>query len=92
MITYQELEALGKDALPIMEFPDPPHERDGKDDWGSDRQIEAQSLFFEEVQKILSPEDFAALEAYCLKAGPEEMVAEGLRIAKKTLLGSPADG
>jgi hypothetical protein len=57
------------------EFPDAPHERDGKDDWGSERQIEAQNLFFEEVQKVLS-----------VKPGPEEMVAEGLRVAKKTLM------
>jgi hypothetical protein len=60
---------LAKDALPIND-----------DDWGSDRQIDAENLFFNEVEKVLDAETFAAFENYCLKATTDERVEEALRL------------
>jgi hypothetical protein len=50
-------------------------------DWCSGRQIAAQSAFCDELKVVLTPEQFDAFEAYCLKATPDEMIDEGLRLA-----------
>lgn len=64
---------LAQDALPIND-----------DEWGSERQIDAQNDFFEAVEKAISTDRFAELENYCHKANVSEMIAEGL----KTLRGA----
>jgi hypothetical protein len=80
-----DFDALAKDALPIQVFPDPPHERDGGDDWGSKRQIDAQNRFTDAVIDVLSPEAAIAYDDYCLKATTEEIIEEGLRLVKAAL-------
>ena len=60
---------LAKDALHVDD-----------DDWSSDRQIDAENLFFNEVEKVLDAETFAEFENYCLKATTEERVEEALRL------------
>jgi hypothetical protein len=54
------------------------------DDWGSERQIAAQNLFFNEVQKALPADQFDALDSYCLKATTDEMINEALRLLSLT--------
>lgn len=49
-------------------------------DWGSERQIAAQNLFFNEVTKVLSFARSAALDDYCMKANVDEMIDEALRL------------
>jgi hypothetical protein len=70
--------ALAKAALPISD-----------DEWGSERQIEAQNRFFEAVEARLPADKFAALEAYCHKANVHEMVEEALRLlrAERVIVG-----
>lgn len=68
------LETLAKEARCIND-----------DDWGSDRQIAAQNLFFNSIQKAISTDAFEGLEAYCLKANVHEMVDEAMRLAKIAL-------
>lgn len=85
-----DFKALAAAALPQPTFPDPPHERDGKDDWGSERQIEAQNAFTDAVNDLLTPAEANAYDDYCLKATVEEFIEEGLRlVALKT--GQPVD-
>jgi hypothetical protein len=80
-----DYKALAKEAMPQQVFPDPPHERDGGDDWGSARQIDAQNAFTDAVVDLLTPEEVNAYDDYCLKATVDEIVEEGLRlIALKT--------
>lgn len=49
------------------------------DEWGSERQIAAQNLFFESLEAVLSPPAFRRLEAFCSGATTDEMVCEGVR-------------
>ena len=80
-----DFKALAEAALPQPTFPDPPHERDGRDDWGSQRQIDAQNAFTDAVGELLTPKEWAAYDHFCLKASTEEIVEEGLRlVATKT--------
>jgi hypothetical protein len=80
-----DYKALAKEALPQQVFPDPPHERDGGDDSGSKRQIDAQNEFTDAVIDLLTTEEANAYDDYCLKATVEEIVEEGLRlVALKT--------
>lgn len=67
----KKIEALGKVAKPIND-----------DDWGSDRQIDAENKFFEAVQKVVSKKVFEGLEGYCLKATSYEMVDAGIEAVK----------
>ncbi len=69
----QGVEALAAKARPTSD-----------DDWGSDRQVEAQNTFFAAVKCILSDEDFEDLEEWCLKATSDEMVDEALRRVRLT--------
>ncbi len=50
------------------------------DDWGSERQIQAQNAFFVRVEELLPRDQMADLEAYCLKATTDEMVDEAMRV------------
>jgi hypothetical protein len=50
------------------------------DDWGSKRQIDAQNLFFQEVEKVLPADKFADLDNYCLKATTDEMIDRALEM------------
>jgi hypothetical protein len=70
-MTYVEIEKLAATAKPLND-----------DEWGSDRQIEAQNAFFDAVQEMVSPEVFEGLEGYCLKATVEEMIEAGLQAAR----------
>ena len=51
------------------------------EDWGSERQIEAQNAFFQEIEKLLPSAEFEALENYCLKATTDEMIDRALELA-----------
>jgi hypothetical protein len=79
--TYDELVALAEQAKPMPVA----SSGDVKDDWGSQRQIDAQNLFFNELEQILPEDRFVELEGYCLKATTEEMLEEGLRYARAHL-------
>jgi hypothetical protein len=50
------------------------------DDWGSGRQIDAQNLFFQEVEKVLPADKFADLDNYCLKATTDEMIDKAIEM------------
>ena len=76
--SYEDLLTLASDARP-KQLPDQPA---GTDDWGSERQIDAQNLFFQELEQILPADRFAELDTWCLKATTEEMLDEGLRYAR----------
>ena len=67
---YKNIQKLEQDARPIND-----------DDWGSERQIDAEIAFFEKVQSVVSTESFEKLEDYCLKATTDEMIDEALKIA-----------
>lgn len=56
------------------------------DDWGTERQIEAENAFFAAVKAKLPAPVFEKLEGYCLKATSDEMIEEAMR-----LLGLPAE-
>lgn len=68
-MTELELFQLAQAARPITD-----------DDWGSDRQIEAENAFFDYVKTQLPVPLWDELEAYCLKATTDEMVDEALRL------------
>jgi len=61
------------------------------DDWGSERQVTAQNLFFYEIEKVLPADQFAALEAFCLKATTDEMVDEAIKMLSEYLLAQLTD-
>lgn len=48
------------------------------DDWGTERQIEAENLFFDVFHGILG--DTPDFDGWCLKATTDEMITEGLRL------------
>jgi hypothetical protein len=54
-------------------------------DWCSGRQIAAQNTFCDALKVVLTAEQFEAFEAFCLKATPDEMIDEGLRLARGTM-------
>lgn len=51
--------------------------------WGTDRQIKAQNAFCDALKAVLSPEEWEDFESYAHKATTEELVAEGMRLARK---------
>ena len=67
-----ELSSLAASARPIDD-----------DDYGSGRQIEAQNAFFVFVEKQMHPMAFEEFEAWCLKATPDEMIDEAIRLLKE---------
>jgi hypothetical protein len=64
-MTNEQFEVLAQAALPTSD-----------DDWGSDRQIDAENFFFDEVCRELSNEGIIELEDYSLKATTEERIAK----------------
>lgn len=69
-----DLVALANAARPI------PNGR-GDDDWGSERQIDAQNTFTDALFVILSAEQWDRFETYAHKANVDEMVDFGLELA-----------
>lgn len=80
--TYDEFATLAADAKPRA-VTNGQGDTNPDDDFGSDRQVDAQNLFFNELQKVLPARQFAELEEWCLKATTEEMLDEGLRYARE---------
>ncbi|WP_264048953.1 hypothetical protein [Methylobacterium flocculans] len=75
-VTLTDLDALAKSARPLDD-----------DDWGSDRQIEAENAFFgacEEEFSNLFDED-SAFADFALKATSEERIDKALRLVRKRL-------
>jgi len=68
------LAELANDAKPLND-----------NEWGSERQIDAQNRFFDYIEKLIPAGKFSELEDYCNKATTDEMIAEGLRIAREAL-------
>lgn len=66
-----ELEKLAADARCVTE-----------DDWGTERQIDAENKFFEAVEAMVSRDLYQRLEGYCLKATTDEMIDMGLKVAR----------
>lgn len=72
--TLAALEALAATARPLND-----------DDWGSDRQVDAENAFFDEASKVapeLDSDSGSAFASFCLKATTEEMLDEALRILR----------
>lgn len=65
----QELHGMAENARPLNE-----------DEWGSERQINAQNAFFEYLERVLTREQFGQLEDDNDKATSDEMINNGLRI------------
>jgi hypothetical protein len=84
-MTLQYLNKLAAAAKPQPVFPDGNRERDGGDDWGSERQIAAENDFFDALDLFLTgklvPEEERAFAAFCAKATSDERIDEGLRLA-----------
>lgn len=55
------------------------------DDWGSDRQVDAENAFFVLVNHMLTDTAQRELASYCLKATCEEMVEHALRVVSNPL-------
>lgn len=73
-----DLKKLAVDALPV----------DDKD-YGSNRQVTAENLFFEKCREVF-PADFeegGKFSNFCLKATPEEMIGEAVKILARRLGG-----
>lgn len=64
-----KLVALIKDARPIDD-----------DDWGTDRQINADNAFWDEFEKVVSTEQWGEAEDYNLKATTDERLDNALQI------------
>ncbi|HIG40325.1 MAG TPA: hypothetical protein EYQ14_07260 [Gammaproteobacteria bacterium] len=67
---------LAEDAIPLND-----------DDWGSERQIDASNLLGDELEQILSYDDFDDFELYANKATTEEFCAYALNILKTKYFG-----
>jgi hypothetical protein len=74
---YARFEAASEAARPVDDA-----------DWGSERQASAQNAFFESVEGILHPDEFRALEDYCLHATSDEMIDRAMALLVEHL---PAD-
>jgi hypothetical protein len=74
-ITYApdsvDFDALARDALPLNNA-----------EWGCQRQIDARNRFTEAVEAVLTRKQFEAYDSFCLKATTDEIIEEGLRLAK----------
>ena len=71
-MTYAEIEKLAAAAKPLND-----------DEWGSERQIDAENAFFDAVKEMVSKEVFEGLESYCLKATTDEMIEAGLQAVRR---------
>lgn len=76
MPTLEELEALATKARPINE-----------DDWGTERQVEAENEFFDVCRK-LDPATFdtdggSDFAEFCLKATTGEMLDEAMKLVRR---------
>jgi|TARA_R110001599_G_scaffold120084_4_gene290974 hypothetical protein len=83
---FTELQKLGKEALPIERVVTDEERSNGSrftenTDWGSDRQIKAESLFYKEVRIFLPESEFEKIESYGEKAMPDENVNYGIKLA-----------
>jgi hypothetical protein len=67
LATFQRLRRMADDARPQSDA-----------EWGSERQVSAENSFFREVEAILPPTEFRALEDYCLKATSDERIDEAM--------------
>jgi len=59
------------------------------EDWGSDRQIEAQNAFMTFAERVIKhqpngEQKWTEFEGFCLKATTEEMINEAVRLMKPT--------
>jgi len=64
---------MAADALPKLVA-----EGSTEDDWGEERQQDAENAFFDVVEALLPAPDWETLSEYCLKATTEEMVDAAL--------------
>jgi hypothetical protein len=79
----EEIERLAEAAAPIPTFAGT-DARDGQDDWGSERQIDAQNEFTQALENYLPPSAWAKFEASLDKASTEDIIRNGLEIARAT--------
>ena len=68
---YDLMKILADNARPQQDFPDGA-ERNGKDDWGSDRQVKAQNLFYETMRNYVGHSLIVMMERNALHATAEE--------------------
>jgi DNA repair exonuclease SbcCD ATPase subunit len=77
-----KLYAMAEAAMPQPIFPEGNRERDGGDDWGSERQIEASNAFFEFAESIGADLD----DLQTAKATIDDMINEACRRAEANLI------
>lgn len=73
----EELERLAASARPMND-----------DDCGSDRQVNAENLFFDRVAGLLDGPEGTAWDDlcnYCSKATPEERIDEAMRVLREAV-------
>jgi len=80
---FTELQKLAKEGLPIERVITDEERSNGprfieNTDWGSDRQIDAQNLFYEEAQRFLPAKEFEKVESF---ANANSTVEEGILFA-----------
>lgn len=78
---YKMIRELGEAGIPIDE-----------EDWGSERQVDSQNAFCEELEKVLTPLAWAKFSHYAEKATTKEMITQGLHVLEHTKADSTYDG
>ena len=72
-----ELQKVAKEALPTLIYPENGQVLEYPDE-GSERQIDAQNLFYEEAQRFLPAKEFEKVESF---ANAKSTLEEGISIA-----------
>lgn len=67
-----KLDALAAEARPTSD-----------DDWGTERQTNAQNAFFDFLKEHMHPMAFEELEMWCLSATTDEMIDKGLQMMRE---------
>ena len=83
---FTELQKLAKEALPTLIYPENGQVLEYPDE-GSERQIDAQNLFYEEAQRFLPAKEFEKVESFAnAKSTLEEGISFAMEAAAKETL------
>jgi hypothetical protein len=74
--TARVIASMSIDELAIAARP-----RDNAD-WGTERQITAETQFFDRVRALLTDDEFASVEDYALKATTDERIDHALQLVR----------
>lgn len=70
--THQVMETMAADAKPTSD-----------DDWGSERQIDAENAFMNRLEFLMPADEWETFGQWCLKATSEEMIDAGLALLEE---------